>query len=252
MTVIQRCNGCGLVVLAVSAIAALFAAFGFGRSLGLVPIAEAVTLDGYGSLCYKNLTADVAVRALGKTAFGASGLNRRINYRCMTQRRNDLLRQSDLTASRALLAFGKTRSCAGRLDRGINDLGMSKRRNLIRYIAIPTLAGIRGITLLGAGGGSDVRLIAMSGFVYFFGISVCASRASKCLNAHLGTSRLGGNYTVVIRVSKRRNYIRGITIATLAGIRGITLLGAGGGGDGGNIVMDMTAGYSNILAILYS
>ena len=116
---------------------------------------------------------------------------------------------------------------------------MSKRRNVGICVTVPTLAGICGITLLGAGGGGDVRLIDMPGFVYFFGISVCASRASKCLNAHLGTSRLGGNYTVVIRVSKRRNVGICVTVPTSAGICGIPLLGAGGGGDSVFVGMSM-------------
>ena len=75
---------------------------------------------------------------------------------------------------------------------------------------------------------------------------------SSCFFSLFGASRLFGNFPIAETVACCVYISVHIAVTATASVSSEALLGAGGGGDGGNIVMDMTAGYRNILAILCS
>ena len=77
---------------------------------------------------------------------------------------NNFLRHQNFTADSAMLAFGQTGSRAGCFKRCVDYFRMAQSFHIICHIAIATMAGVGGVTLLGASRLGHYCLVAMPGF----------------------------------------------------------------------------------------
>ena len=89
----------------------------------------------------------------------------------MVGSRNLFLGYQDFVTDRAVLAFGQTGFGAGGFCLSIHNLGVAKRIGVVIHIAVAAGAGIGGVALFGAGGGSDcLGVLVGMGLIDFLGV----------------------------------------------------------------------------------
>ena len=103
--------------------------FGTGCAFG-----QAVTLCRNNRLRNDRFAADLAMAALGKTGFGASGINRFVGHFGVSKLANNRLFNGDSAANRTVLTFGKTGCGASRSYCCVDHFSVSKLGNFFRAI----------------------------------------------------------------------------------------------------------------------
>ena len=142
-----------------------------------------------------------------------------------------------ISTSRAGKGFNPLRGTSGIGCHYTFVVSVSKCVYIGVNISITAMAGMSSKAFFGASRCGYHRVVSVTKCINLLGVGITASSARKGLNAIIGTSRSGGDYTVIVRMTKCVNIGINVYISAVTGMSCESFFGASRRSCGGSMRM---------------